>query len=250
MRLFLAGVLILVSQAVFAAPHVVSWETLKDPVAGHYDDPFAALHPSQLRSLGQILRLREGLKAKGLKPDERSDLEGELEREEALLVVTGVDVDGLLSRRQQIAIERARASLAGNKNLAGQEVTIRGYVIPVLGEDDKAVGGYLVPERGMCSHIPPPDPNQMVRYKLSGGQAVNWAADYIYEPVELTGRLTLGATRQEITLLDGQVEMISAFQMDVDKAVRLDDSAPAPEERGFNFFSSVKRLLKRRNLEQ
>ena len=105
--------------------------------------------------------------------------------------------------------------MAGNPDLDGRRISIPGYVIPVLGAENTASTGYLVPERGMCSHTPAPDPNQMIRYTL----ATDWTADSLYEPVELVGTLSIRPTRQEITLIDGQVEMIAVFDMQVTAVV-------------------------------
>ena len=61
--------------------------------------------------------------------------------------------------------------------------------------------------------------------------------EYVYEPVRLTGRLSLKTTRQEITLLDGQVDMIAAFEMEVTGAQSLgEETAPDPMSRIWKFF--------------
>ena len=113
--------------------------------------------------------------------------------QEAQLAAAGVPTDKLLSQRFEVAKKRAAASLAGNKALAGRDIEITGYVIPVQEPgSDEVIAGYLVPEQGMCSHMPAPDPNQMIRYRLSTG----WRAEYVYEPVRLIGRLSLKTSRK------------------------------------------------------
>lgn len=197
----------------------VSWPDLKDPEAADFEDPFAALGIRELRSLGTVLRLRKQLEQPGLEGRDRQEAEARLNNEEARLAAAGVQTDQLLSRRKEIGKKRAKAALSGNAGLAGEEITITGYVIPVEPADGgPVVSGYLVPEAGMCSHMPAPDPNQMIRYKLD----TDYTAEGIYEPVELTGRLSLTMTRQEIMLLDGQVEMLAAFEMNVTDVRPLD----------------------------
>ncbi len=207
----------------------VTWENLKDPKAAEFIDPFAALGIQDLRSLGTVLRLRQRLEDASLADEARRRIEGRLRSEEAGLAAAGVRTDWLLSQRVEIGRKRAAAALAGNPALAGKEIAITGYVIPVQDPDGGGVAsGYLVPEQGMCSHMPAPDPNQMIRYRLSSG----WEAQYIYEPVLLTGRLSIETVRQQITLLDGQVDMIAAFHMDVTEVRSLDEKTrPNPENR-------------------
>ncbi|NVK34305.1 MAG: DUF3299 domain-containing protein [Rhodobacteraceae bacterium] len=189
----------------------LSWQDLIDPKAAQFEDPYAALSGFELRSLGNVLRLRQRLSAGDLPASEQRKLEKSLLNEEAKLAASGVQTDQLLAQRKTVALQRAKAALAGNKQLAGKNIAITGYVIPVLDNSGAALGGYLVPEFGMCSHMPAPNPNQMIRYRL----ADDWKAAEMYKPVILKGRLELVTTRQTITLLDGQVEMIAAFEMHV-----------------------------------
>eukprot|EP00903_Cladosiphon_okamuranus_P002452 g2450.t1 len=211
----------------------VTWEDLKDPATASFDDPFVALNVYQLRSLGTVLRLRQRLGKEDLTAEDRFEISQRLRSEEARLAAAGVDVDGLLSQRVDIARKRAAAALAGNPRLSGREISITGYVIPVTGPDGRATTGYLVPGAGMCSHMPAPDPNQMIRYSLG----TDWEAGYVYEPVLLTGTLSLETTKQEITLLDGQIDMLASFQMTVTDVRRLDrKTEPEPRSRLWNFF--------------
>ena len=230
--LCLAATLLFTVSAFAAMP--VRWDQLKDPEAAAYEDPFAALSGTELRSLGTVLRLRQQLDETAETDADRSTLKRRLQQEEARLAAAGVPTDKLLSQRFEVAKKRAAASLAGNKALAGRDIEITGYVIPVQEPgSDEVIAGYLVPEQGMCSHMPAPDPNQMIRYRLSTG----WRAEYVYEPVRLTGRLSLKTTRQEITLLDGQVDMIAAFEMEVTGAQSLgEETTPDPMSRIWKFF--------------
>ncbi|MCV0427651.1 MAG: DUF3299 domain-containing protein [Roseibium sp.] len=211
MRLFLIILTIISLVPIAQAGTRVDWDALRDPKASQFEDPFAALSLRELRSLGTVLRLRQRLSKSDVSAETRPQIEQRLENEEAKLAVSGVDTDGLLAQRQAIARKRAKAALAGNPALADRDVEITGYVIPVLEEDGSARSGYLVPEYGMCSHMPAPDPNQMIRYHLNS----DWQADKIYQRVVLSGRLGLELTRQTINLLDGEVDMIAAFEMEV-----------------------------------
>lgn len=238
LRAFAFILAFLIALPVSYAATPITWDALKDPKASRFDDPFTALSGLELRSLGTVLRLRQRLAEEDVAAEARPRIEERLRAEEARLAAAGVRTDWLLAQRLEIGKKRAAAALAGNPALAGKDVSITGYVIPVAGPGGKTTTGYLVPEAGMCSHMPAPDPNQMIRYRLS----INWEAGYVYEPVLLTGTLSLKTTRQEITLLDGQVEMLAAFEMAVTNARSLDrQNEPEPENRVLKFFRNFKR---------
>lgn len=216
-------------QPAWAAANV-DWQDLVDAKAADFHDPFAALNVTELRSLGTIIRLRKVLTEPDITEEARQLAEQRIDREEAKLAASGIDAEQLLSQRKAIGRKRAAAAMAGNQDLDGKEIVIPGYVIPVADADSEiSTGGYLVPERGMCSHMPAPDPNQMIRYKL----ATDWQADSIYEPVRLTGTLSIRPTRQEIMLLDGQIEMIAVFDMTVTDVVPLTEQEPVSPTRSF-----------------
>jgi hypothetical protein len=234
MRTLLASFLLICMTLPVWAVTPVHWEDLKDPEATRFDDPFAALSLNELRSLGTVLRLRKQLGESGVTEEARLRIEQKLANEEAKLAVSGVDADALLTQREAIGRKRAQAALAGNPALSGAEIAITGYVIPIIEEDGIARTGYLVPEYGMCSHVPAPDPNQMIRYRLEN----DWQADRIYQKVRLTGRIGLTLSRQTINLLDGQVEMISAFELEAHAVQSLEGSGPDVDARSFRSFVS------------
>jgi len=233
---FILALLMVLPVSYAATP--ITWDNLRDPSAAKFDDPFAALSGFELRSLGTVLRLRQRLAEEDVAAEARPRIEQRLRTEEAKLASAGVRTDWLLEQRLEIGKKRAAAALAGNPQLEGKDVAITGYVIPVAGPDGKTTTGYLVPEAGMCSHMPAPDPNQMIRYRLLN----NWEAGYVYEPVLLTGTLSLKTTRQEIMLLDGQVDMLAAFEMMVTDVRSLDQTTgPEPENRLLRLFRNFKR---------
>ncbi|TYC52519.1 DUF3299 domain-containing protein [Rhodobacterales bacterium] len=240
-RVFLLVLLTGMACAPALAAMPVNWPDLKGPASTSFEDPFEALSIRQLQSLGMVLRLREALDS-GTSGASDADLRARLQREEAMLAAEGVNVDWLLSHREEIARKRAVASLSGNSSLTGKAITITGYAIPVEGPGGAGeANGYLVPEQGMCSHMPAPPPNQMIRYVVKSGNQ----ADYVYEPVVLTGRLKLQPTRQNIMLLDGRVDMIAAFEMEVEEVRSLDEgrseaASPNPMSRLWKFFRRPK----------
>ena len=216
-----------------AAVTPIDWPDLKDPAASQYEDPFEALYLSELRSIAAVYRIRNVLKGGGLTLEERTRLERRLSDEEAKLAAAGVQTENLLAKRDEVAKRRAEARLKGNSNLAGKDVAITGYVIPVLDETGAAKYGYLVSGYGMCSHVPAPAPNQIIFYKLEE----DWAEAELYKPVLLQGRLDLSVSRQTINLLDGDVTITASFDMDVTDIRALEPQKRDVGDRGFRSFT-------------
>ncbi|WP_254437001.1 DUF3299 domain-containing protein [Ruegeria arenilitoris] len=99
--------------------------------------------------------------------------------------------------------------------LDGQTVTVAGFAIPGPIDDTGVATAYLVPERGMCSHLPPPPPNQMIRVRLKDG----WEPSYVHEPVQLTGRLNIEPSERQVMVVDGLMPLRATFDLEVE-AVR------------------------------
>jgi hypothetical protein len=183
----------------------LEWSRLVDQSVQNYDDPYRELAPEQLISLVTVARLRDKA-AKGEPFDEQ-----QLSRETASLVAARIDVDDLIAQRWIVAERRERAATAGNKDVDGRRVALSGFVIPAAADDDGKSTAYLVPERGMCSHMPPPPPNQLVRLRLPD----NWRPQVIYEPVRVSGLLSIEPSKRAVRVVDGLVPMNATFTMDV-----------------------------------
>jgi len=197
----------------------LDWSQLIDQSVQDYDDPYRELAPDQLISVVTVARQRE-MSEKGESIDEER-----LSRETAFLAADGIDVDGLIAQRWIVAERRERAATSGNKAVDGREVVLSGFVIPAPVDDDGRATAYLVTERGMCSHMPPPSPNQMVRLRLPD----NWRLQVMYEPVRLSGRLAIDPTSRRIRVVDGLVSMHATYRMDVSDIESVASSRSAKE---------------------
>ena len=188
----------------------IEWVDLIDDSKQSFEDPFKDLSYDQMDDLVQVVRLRERLERSDI-PDEARDMfEARLAKAQASLDAAGIDVDWLISQRWIVADRRKAAATAGNPALDGQEVKLAGFAIAAPPDPDGASVVYLVPERGMCSHIPPPAPNQMVRVRLETG----WTPRRLHEPVRLSGTLTVDWSEESIFVVDGPVEMRASFALD------------------------------------
>jgi hypothetical protein len=99
--------------------------------------------------------------------------------------------------------------MATNPALDKAEVTLSGYLIPSPQAPDGSYFGYLVPQVGMCSHLPPPPPNQLVRVRLLDdpqGQS-------LYVPVQVSGLLRSEPSDATIFILDGDARMFSGWTL-------------------------------------
>jgi hypothetical protein len=205
--------------AVSAGQSSIGWSDLVVDRTQTFEDPFAELPYQQLDHLRAIVRAKERLKDDGLSDEDRARFEGRLAKAEAAMAQAGVDVDWLLSQRWAVAERREAAATAGNPALDGKIVTLAGFAVPAPPDPDGTAVAYLVPEPGACSHMPPPNPNEIVRARFNDG----WTPSAIHEPIRLTGRLTLSPSAHVIQLVDGPVEMKTSFAMDVTRVQTLGD---------------------------
>ena len=68
----------------------------------------------------------------------------------------------------------------------------------------------LVPYVGACIHVPPPPANQTVYVTLKDA----YILENIYDPVWITGRLTIKSTNQSLSLVDGTAGVDTAYVLD------------------------------------
>jgi len=196
----------IISLAQAEAPRQLMWEDLK-PKLEASENPFAKLTREQLTALGQIANTRER------KASNDSNLSAvELENEEALtrkLQQSGVDVNGLLGKRKQMAEQQRAAGSRLNMSLDGQTVRMPGYLLP-LEFSGKLVSEFLlVPWVGACIHTPPPPPNQIVHVKVD--QPFEFGG--LFSPVWVTGRMAAAAARKALYLIDGSSDIDVGYSL-------------------------------------
>lgn len=223
MRRLLA--LILVSLFAFA-PHSaqaldaqIAWQDLIDPSSQTFEDPFRDLTFDQLDALRTIVRTRAILE--DVKLSDMRRIEGEERVEEAIadLAEDGIDANSLIEQRWTVAELREQAAVAVNPEIDGADIALVGFAISAPTEEDGTTIVYLVPERGMCSHVPPPNPNQLIRARVLS----DWQPAYLHEPVRLSGKITAEETRHSFFIVDGEVPMRASLIMEVGKVETVSD---------------------------
>ena len=200
--------------ALLTAPvsaELIAWDDLIDQEAQTYEDPFLDLDYDQLDDLRAFAVETARLENADLSAEQKAMSTAKLEQAQAQLEQSGIDAEALLEQRWVVADRRKKAATAVNSQIDGETVSIGGFAIPAPPAEDGTRIVYLVPERGMCSHVPPPNPNQMIRARLSG----DWSPSMLHEPVRLTGQLLAQETQHSFRIVDGDVPMQSSFVMEV-----------------------------------
>ena len=89
---------------------------------------------------------------------------------------------GFYNSSAQITVNYSKEELVGKK------IRIDGFMVPLdfdYGEALTVEEFVLVPDAGMCIHVPPPPPNQMIFIKLNKPEKVR----YMYQPIAVEGIL-------------------------------------------------------------
>lgn len=213
------GLLVACPFATHATQQSSSWEDLVDAAAQVYEDPYRDLSYDQIDDVRTVLVERGRMENTVISEVERADAQNKLNSANARLSAAGLDADWLISQRWIVADRRERAATAGNPAIDGQTIVLAGFALAGPPAKDGTPVIYLVPERGMCSHMPPPNPNQMIRVLLNE----DWAPSYAHEPVRLTGTISIAPTDAVFHVVDGPVEMRATFTMVAEKVETLAD---------------------------
>lgn len=198
----IAGLLLLLLSALAQAeeaPRQLKWEDLA-PRLSAAENPFARLSLDQIEMLVDITVARER-RALGL---EVSAAERAREQHsEASLKKAGIDVDGLLARRKEIAEKQRALAKAVNPSIDRQLVRLPGYVLPLEFSGRQVTEFLLVPWVGACIHTPPPPPNQIVHVVADKPFDVSG----MYDAVWVTGRMAARAGKKSLQLVDGSADI-------------------------------------------
>ena len=89
---------------------------------------------------------------------------------------------------------------------------IGGFLILAPPTESGETNAYLLPDRGVCNHLPPPPPNRLVRVLMKdvpeiGGSCV---------PVAARGTLRAEETQHEVTVIDHSLPMWSSWTLETD----------------------------------
>lgn len=173
----------------------------------NFDDPFDVLTQSQFIDIANIDLVRQ-LEAQNHTPTRTSirlAKEG-LQR----LTTAGIDVDGLLARKDEISRKYDAWGRSVRSDLDGRVASIGGYMLPLEYAGTKVTEFLLVPYLGACIHTPPPPPNQIVYVQIARGIKTKG----LYEPVLVTGVLSTQASSQDLSYVDGSAKVDASYRLE------------------------------------
>lgn len=185
-------------------PKVLTWEGLI-PQGPPVDNPYQYLPIDQQVELEMLATIRAQVAA-GLMNEVHPMFEDAREIEFKLRQ-EGIDVDRMVGLVQKMQAEVAARNSELAHDLDGQLVRLPGYVLPLEFEGTSVKEFLLVPYVGACIHVPPPPINQTVVVHLNQ----SYAAKELYEPVWVTGRMTVKRSKRALTLVDGDADVEAGY---------------------------------------
>jgi hypothetical protein len=199
--------LTLITTAVASTVRELNWNDLI-PKSVAFDDPFAEMDREKLEYLGFVARIRSLIAAGKPVSQQTRDEAAEIEAE---LIKEGIDVDGLLARRDEIRELRKKRASVVVEELNGAFVKMPGYLLPLEFSGHKVTEFLLVPWVGACIHTPPPPPNQIVHVVLEKENA--FESRSIYEPVWVAGELFTRVSTKNLFLKDGSSDINIGYKL-------------------------------------
>ena len=191
--------------AIASSLRELNWDDLI-PSTATFDDPFTEMEREKLEYLGFVARVRNLVTAGKPVGKETRDEAAEIE---AQLIKEGIDVDGLLARRDEIREMRRKRAGAVVNALDGASVKIPGYLLPLEFSGRKATEFLLVPWVGACIHTPPPPPNQIIHVVIDNA----FESRSVYEPVWVTGEMYTQASTKNLFLKDGSDDINISYKL-------------------------------------
>ncbi len=206
----------------------VDWSMLADPRAQQFEDPYRDLTQSQFESLMALARLQIALSGE-LAEGERAAMDGRASELSRNLQAQGLDTEWILAQREAVAERRQRAALSTNPILEDESIELMGYLLVAPDMEDGETVAYLLPDRGVCMHLPPPAPNQLIRLDI----------DKFPEPLgpciaaAVRGRLFSNESTATVPVFDDTVTLWSSWRLDVRKVIT-SGTLPAEDSRPHN----------------
>jgi uncharacterized protein len=119
-------------------------------------------------------------------------------------------------------------------DLDGKTIQLAGYVLPSDREGELVYQFLLIPWTGLCSHMPPPPPNQAVLITLR----TPYKLSETYETVSVTGVLKPDLEKTQLFMLDGMSVIESGYTMssvEIAPADKVIGAAPQPKTNPWGF---------------
>ncbi|MEM9682197.1 MAG: DUF3299 domain-containing protein [Pseudomonadota bacterium] len=193
-------------------PRQIGWEDLV-PEAAPLVDPFGHLTTNQRIKL-EIIAAARDRKSGDSVPSWRPSF-GNVSRFEKRLREQGLDVEELLAKNDDFNAAIFHRNQMVAEDINGAFIRIPGYALPLEFNDTGVTELLLVPYIGVCIHVPPPPPNQIVYVSLKRP----FEADDLFTPVWITGHIAVERAEKSLTYVDGTAMIPVGYKM---TAVRIE----------------------------
>ena len=168
-------------------------------------DPLEKLSPDQKDMVYWVINMLQTLPKRG--PQTEEDYK-QIDELMPSLRKAGIDIVKVLAKIKEI-----QTSIV--KELDGQLVRMPGYLLPLEVSSAKVTEFLLVPYVGACIHVPPPPPNQIIYVKAA--QDNGYESKKIFEPVWVTGVISVKSMSKELYLVDGSSGIDIGYGMQANK---------------------------------
>ena len=199
----LAACTLLNLPALAQQPRQLSWDDL---IPAHLltEDPLEKLSPDQKYMVRWVINMLETLPKRGAQSENAKKIDELM----PTLRKAGIDIEKI-----QAKIKEIQTSIV--KELDGQLVRMPGYLLPLEVSSAKVTEFLLVPYVGACIHVPPPPPNQIIYVKA--GQDNGYDSEKIFEPVWVTGVISVKSMSKDLFLVDGSAGINIGYSMQANK---------------------------------
>lgn len=205
--LFIAFVLgVSPSSAGTDEPLAISWSDLR-PV-DQVKSPYNGLSQQQRQDLSHFVRVHRLIAENRLDPKGRDAKEAA--ESEHRLRKFGIDVEWLLSQREQVRRMHEIQTKSVRQELVGKTIELTGFVLPLKISHKLVTEFLLVPNVDVCAHSPLPPPNQLIFVKVSQGLAVNHGR---FTTVQVKGRLESTRTSRTLLRETGPTKTTAAYSI-------------------------------------
>lgn len=172
-------------------------------------DPLAKLNQDQRFDLEMILWARSLSAAERELEPNRPGVE-DAQKYEQNFAKAGIDINKLLTDYKAFEEKIKDRQKLVNNDLAGKDVRLAGYLLPLEFSETGDTDFLLVPYVGACVHVPPPPPNQIVFVRL----AEKFIAKDLFTPVWVQGPLKTKQSSKALTLIDGTRDVSIGYHID------------------------------------
>ncbi len=184
----------------------IGWQELTITIEPH-DDPFFGLDYEQRRHLETVLDVARQRQNGAEVSEQDLSLAGKASE---WLREHGLDAQQLVLKDRALLEKIALQRSSVRTELAGMDVRIPGYVIPLEFSGTKVTEFLLVPYNGACIHTPPPPANQIIYVTLERGTAL----DGLFIAVWVEGRLGIERNNRTAQLSDGTSGFEVGYSLD------------------------------------